>query len=471
MHPGGKEMEIKIIFEIAALRKVYDWLEKDPKNRLPRLGAHIDRFIPENSTLSGQMNAIRSVLDDPDNNWYRLLLDVFTNIDSGVRRAIFENFVINATVRFSEIHDRLTEQYNCNIPWAVLMDPTSACNLHCQGCWAAEYGNKLNLTFEELDDIIRQANKLGCHFFLFSGGEPLVRKDDIIKLCKAHPDSMFSAFTNATLIDDVFADEMLSVKNFVPAISAEGFEESTDSRRGQGTYQKIIKAMDILKRKRLPFGISACYTSENVNDVGSEEYFDKMIDWGAKFCWFFTYMPVGKQAVPGLMVTAEQRRFMYEQIRKFRKTKPIFTMDFWNDGEYSRYREKNGPGYPGGCIAGGRRYLHINANGDIEPCAFIHYSDSNIREKTLLEALCSPLFMAYRREQPFNENMLRPCPVLDNPGALTKIVMESQAKSTDYMDRENAGEYSDKCVEKAERWAPVADELWRADSNQTTLKA
>ena len=443
-------MSVKLNVEIAALRKVYDWLDQDPVHRLPKLGEYIDTYIPEHSTLGGQLSAIKSVLGDPDNNWYRLMVSIFTEIDPDVRRAIFENFVINATVRAGEVHDALTRQYDCNIPWAILMDPTSACNLHCVGCWAAEYGNRLNLSYEELDSIICQANELGCYFFLYTGGEPLVRKTDLIRLCEAHPDSIFSAFTNATLIDEAFADEMLRVKNFIPAISAEGFEESTDSRRGQGTYQKIMRAMQILKEKKLPFGISACYTSANVHDVGSEEYFDKMIEWGAKFCWFFTYMPVGKAAVPELMVTAEQRRFMYEQVRAFRKTKPLFTMDFWNDGEYSGYGERHGlPGYCGGCIAGGRRYLHINANGDIEPCAFIHYSDSNIREKTLLEALCSPLFMGYRRSQPFNDNLLRPCPVLDNPGALTRLVEESGAKSTDYQATESAEEYSNKCLDQA----------------------
>lgn len=458
-------MSIKQNAEIAALRKVYNWLDQDPANRLPKLGEYIDSYIPAGSTLGGQLEAIKSVLGDSENNWFQLIFSIFTEIDSDVRRTIFENFVINATVRAGEIHDKLTLQYNCNIPWAILMDPTSDCNLHCVGCWAAEYGNRLNLSYEELDSIIHQANELGCYFFLYTGGEPLVRKADLIRLCEAHPDSMFSAFTNATLIDEAFANEMLRVKNFIPAISAEGFEKSTDSRRGQGTYQKIMSAMQILKEKKLPFGISACYTSANVQDVGSEAYFDQMIEWGAKFCWFFTYMPVGKAAVPKLMVSAEQRKFMYEQIRKFRQTKPLFTMDFWNDGEYSKYDESNGPGYPGGCIAGGRRYLHINANGDIEPCAFIHYSDSNIRENTLLEALRSPLFMAYRRDQPFNENKLRPCPVLDNPGALTKIVAESNAKSTDYMAQESAREYSDKCVEKAENWAPVADELWKSSGH------
>ena len=112
--------------------------------------------------------------------------------------------------------------------------------------------------------------------------------------------------------------------------------------------------MNILKEKKLPFGISCCYTSANAEVIGSEAYFDQMIEMGAKFAWFFTYMPVGKGAVTELMATAEQREMMYHKIREYRKTKPIFTVDFWNDGEYV-----------GGCIAGGRSYCHINANGDI----------------------------------------------------------------------------------------------------------
>lgn len=104
--------------------------------------------------------------------------------------------------------------------------------------------------------------------------------------------------------------------------------------------------------------------------IGSEAYFDSLIDLGAKFMWLFTYMPVGVDAVPELMASSEQREYMYHFVRAMRDKKPLFTMDFWNDGEYAD-----------GCIAGGRRYLHINANGDVEPCAFIHYSDSNIREK------------------------------------------------------------------------------------------
>lgn len=125
-------------------------------------------------------------------------------------------------------------------------------------------------------------------------------------------------------------------------------------------------------------------------------------------------------------------------------------MDFWNDGEFV-----------GGCIAGGRVYCHINANGDVEPCAFIHYSDSNIHEKTLLEAYRSPLFMAYKRRQPFNCNHLRPCPLLDNPGALIRVVEESGAHSTDMQSPEDVRNLSAKCVCAAKEWEPVANALWQ----------
>jgi len=253
------------------------------------------------------------------------------------------------------------------------------------------------------------------------------------------------------LIDEAFADEMLRVKNFVPAISVEGFEDATDFRRGKGTYAAVVRAMNLLREKRLLFGISCCYTSKNVDVIGSEAYYDTMIELGAKFMWLFTYMPVGKDAVPELMATAEQREYMYHFVRAMRDKKALFTMDFWNDGEYAD-----------GCIAGGRRYLHINANGDVEPCAFIHYSDSNIREKTLLEALQSPLFMAYHNNQPFNDNMLRPCPLLDNQGRLAEMVDASGAHSTDLQQPEDVHDLCAKCKTAADCWQVTSQQLWEA---------
>ena len=150
-----------------------------------------------------------------------------------------------------------------------------------------------------------------------------------------------------------------------------------------------------------------------------------------------------------------RRRETYERIRKYRATKPLFAMDFQNDAEFV-----------GGCIAGGRRYLHINANGDIDPCVFIHYSDSNIREKTLLEALQSPMMMAYHDGQPFNDNMYRPCPMLENPQKLREMVEKSGAHSTDLQSPESAEHLCAKCDRYAENWKPVAEEMWKEDQER-----
>ena len=190
----------------------------------------------------------------------------------------------------------IRHEHQCNIPWAILLDPTNACNLHCTGCWAAEYGHKLNLDYEEIDDIINQGVALGLHIYIYTGGEPLVRKHDLIRLCEAHPDCSFLRFTNATLIDEDFRQDLLRVSNFVAAISAEGSREATDARRGEGTYDKVAAAMELLCSHDLPFGVSTCVTSANAESVCSEEFVDWMIEQGALFCWMFTYMPVGAGA-------------------------------------------------------------------------------------------------------------------------------------------------------------------------------
>lgn len=442
-----------------ALDAAVNYVLKDPAHNFSRLLDVIETLDVANEH-AGQLEVVRPVAADPDNIWNKFIVKLCEEVDHDVLRAAVRNFFFNGTVLGMRKQAESREKYGCNVPWAILMDPTSACNLHCTGCWAAEYGNKLNMTYEELDSIINQANALGTHMFLYSGGEPLVRKKDIIRLCEAHPDCQFTAFTNGTLIDEQFAEDMLRVKNFIPAISVEGFEADTNFRRGQGTFAAVERAMTILREKKLPFGLSCCYTSKNVEMIGSEAYFDQMITWGARFCWLFTYMPVGNEAVPDLMVTAEQRKFMYEQVHKFRETKPLFTLDFWNDGEYSE-----------GCLAGGRVYLHINANGDYEPCAFIHYSDTNVRTHTLVEALQAPLFTAYKEGQPWNKNHMRPCPLLDNPEKLVEAVEQSRAHSTDLQSPEDVRELAGKCEEKAAAWAEVVDEMWICSHNCADCKS
>ena len=440
-------MDVSATIKKFGLEKAFNYLYKDPNENLKKMLKWAERF--SGKTYKSQIDMIRDAVENPENAFHPYIEHLLERADPEVVKTIAVNFFINENMIGYPKQKELKEKYNCNIPWAILLDPTSACNLHCIGCWAAEYGNKLNLTYEELDSIITQGKEMGVYVFLFTGGEPLVRKDDIIRLCEKHNDCVFSSFTNGTLIDEKFADEMLRVKNFMPAISLEGMEEATDSRRGKGTFKKVIRAMDLLRERKLLYGVSSCYTSINYDSITSEEYYDMLIEKGAYFIWYFHYLPVGNDAAPELLPTPEQRELVYRRIREYRRKKPLFAIDFQNDGEFV-----------GGCIAGGRRYFHINANGDMDPCAFIHYSDSNIREKTLLEGLRSPLFQAYHDGQPFNNNMFQPCPMLENPQKLREMVEKSGAHSTDLQSPESADHLCGKCDSYAACWKEKADQLW-----------
>ena len=370
--------------------------------------------------------------------------------------SILTTFLLNAAYeggfRGYKTAQEASAELGCNVPWIVLMDPTSACNMHCTGCWAAEYGHKQSLSYEVMDKVLTEGKPLGLHACLFTGGEPLIRKDDIFRLCEKHRDVAFHAFTNGTLIDDDFCKELLRVGNFFVSVSLEGFSEANDSRRGDGHFEKALRAMELMHSYHISFGVSICYTSRNYRDVTSDAFLDMLIERGCYFAWYFHYMPVGMNASTDLLLSPEQRLYMKDRIREIRGLeggKEIFAIDFQNDGEFV-----------GGCVAGGKYYCHINAAGDVEPCVFIHYSGANINKMTFLDCLRQPIFMKYREGQPFNENHLRPCPMLENPEKLRRIVAETGAKSTDLEAPESVDHLCDKCVSYASCWQPYAEQAW-----------
>ena len=241
-------------------------------------------------------------------------------------------------------------------------------------------------------------------------------------------------------------------------LSIEGTPDTNDARRGEGHYAAVMKAMDLLKKHGIVFGTSICYTRANIEAVTSDDFFHMLEEKGARFGFYFHLMPVGNNAAPELMPTVEQREYMIKRIREVRgKDSDIcfYPMDFQNDGEFV-----------GGCIAGGRNYFHINSNGDAEPCVFIHFSNTNIHDNTILEMLQSPLFMAYHEGQPFNRNHLRPCPMLENPQLLRQIVEATGAHQTNLESPESVDHLCEKCDAYSKEWAPVADKIWAEQSHK-----
>jgi MoaA/NifB/PqqE/SkfB family radical SAM enzyme len=431
--------------------KLFKYIYKNPQRNILKI-IKIAKKVTGNMYPESTFTKPVEILNDESNIWHKYLFKGIEDVDHDLLRKAVLTFGIDLGLIGTSTLRKKRDEKHCNIPWVILMDPTSACNMKCKGCWASEYGHNSNLSLDDMRRVISQSKELGTHFFMFTGGEPLIRKDDILTLARENSDCIFLSFTNGTLVDDKFCEDMKECGNLALALSIEGSEETTDIRRGKGAYQKTLNAMQLLKKHKCLFGTSVCYTSQNYEAVTSDEFYDMMIDNGAKYAWFFHYMPVGSDADTNLLLKPEQREHVYREIRAKRngKTgKPIFTVDFQNDAEFV-----------GGCIAGGRNYFHINSEGDVEPCVFIHYSDSNIKEKSVLECLKAPLFKEYYKGQPFNDNMLRPCPMLENPQALRNIVNKTGAKSTNLAHPESAEQLCSKCDDYAKIWAPKAKEIW-----------
>jgi MoaA/NifB/PqqE/SkfB family radical SAM enzyme len=233
-------------------------------------------------------------------------------------------------------------------------------------------------------------------------------------------------------------------------ISVEGLEESTDERRGKGCWSGVNEAMKRLKRRGVFFGFSATSTRNNVEEVTSDEFIDTMIGLGCMNGWYFQYIPIGHNPDPSLMLTAEQREASRRNVYRLRGTKPIVLADFWNDGPTV-----------GGCMAGGKRYLHINAEGDIEPCVFAHFAVDNVRDKSIREALKSPFMTAVRNGIPYDGNLLRACMIIDRPEVLREYFSTYNAQPTHDGAESIVTNLADQVDDYAGSVASIFDPAWQ----------
>ncbi len=128
-------------------------------------------------------------------------------------------------------------------------------------------------------------------------------------------------------------------------------------------------------------------------------------------------------------------------------------VDFWNDGCLTQ-----------GCIAAGRKYFHVNANGDVEPCVFCHFASDNIKEKPLMEALNSPLFREIRSRQPFSKNFFRPCLLIDHPEQGREVALQ-HAK---YFTHEGAEDLFTRFVDAIDTYSKAYGEIAEAAWKEKT---
>lgn len=340
--------------------------------------------------------------------------------------------------------DRFKAQYGCRPPGFLLISPTKTCNLRCTGCYADSGPTSEKLEWPIIHRMVREARELwGLVFIVLSGGEPLAYREEgktVLDLAEMNQDMFFMMYTNGTLIDDEVARRLGRLGNLIPAISVEGLREATDKRRGPGVFDKVVAAMERLRREKVFFGVSMTATRDNADTLLSDEvvdfYFDKM---GALYGWLFHYMPMGRAFTLEMLPTPEQRLRMWQRSWQLVHERQLFLADFWNSGTAA-----NGcvsAGHPGG-------YLTVDWNGKIAPCVFVPYAPLNIRDvyaqgKNLNDVWEHPFFAKlrawqwdYSNELQYTKgsrhgNWMMPCPIRDHYDEFFKMLKEHNPEPVD----------------------------------------
>lgn len=371
------------------------------------------------------------------------------SLNSTGRSKILSNLIFNHVVHGAAIREEIAQKEGTRIPFLVLISPTYECNLKCKGCYSALYGDRYHFTETEMMDLLQQFYDLGVRFFTFTGGEPFVYKP-LMKIFEHFSDCYFMVFTNGTMLTESRVAKLAKLGNVAVTISIEGFEDMTDWRRGEGTYQKILTAYERLNRMGVMCGASIMATRTNHSQIVDDKFWTFLIDkLGVKYSWVFQYMPVGRDATFDLVPTPEQRYERFHFLENLRTSGRLaFLADFWNHGFLVN-----------GCMSGGANYLHINAKGGAEPCVFQQYAVDNVRDKRIIDILKSPFFEGYKRQIPFNDNLMQPCPIIDNPEKFREHI-QSCGATPQHEGSDSYFKFAPQLDALAKEWTKYAIKIW-----------
>lgn len=286
----------------------------------------------------------------------------------------------------AEMLRKKAENQGEHIPPFLIASITSRCNLYCTGCYSRANNactDKVEadqLTDTEWLTIFQQAKDIGIGFILLAGGEPLIRTD-VLKAAGKIQDILFPIFTNGTMLNLSYLEMFSKYRNLVPVISMEGLQERTDKRRGKDVYAKLLEGMEQLHKKGIIYGASVTVTKDNLKEVTSDEFLKVLNSYGCNIVFYIEYVPVDS-TTKSLAPTEEERTYLNNRLLELRENNSMMLIISFPGDEKSS----------GGCLAAGRGFFHINSHGGVEPCPFSPYSDTNLRNVSLKEALQSPLF-------------------------------------------------------------------------------
>jgi MoaA/NifB/PqqE/SkfB family radical SAM enzyme len=332
------------------------------------------------------VNYINSVNNSIKNNYSNILRIIKANISLPylfffLRTILWQNKAMKLRSKW--------KKKDINVPPIMIASVTKRCNLKCKGCYfnasvrLDNQSSSSEVKNEKWLEIFREASELGISFIMIAGGEPLIKKE-LLKVIKKFPEIIFLLFTNGQLINEEIIRDFKEQKNLFPAISLEGTKLETDSRRGEGVYDRVQEVMCRFGSKRIPFGVSMTISKNNFNVLTDDAFIKDLIDKGCKFFFFLEYVPI-EENTEHLAINKYEREKLLDSMAEFESKYPAIFITF--PGNEDKF---------GGCLSAGRGFIHISPEGDLEPCPVAPYSDTNLKDMVLKDALRSDLLRIIR---------------------------------------------------------------------------
>ena len=349
----------------------------------------------------------------------KIVREVLRSTMQDPRESAFMARFAAASVKASRRRKKL-EKEGLHVPAYLIASTTSSCNLHCAGCYSranhatSDCAPKNQLTADQWLDIFSQAEELGISFIFLVGGEPLLRRD-VIEAAAQKSSILFPVFTNGTFMNDACLDLFDRSRNLLPVVSMEGDRECTDARRGEGIYDRVLSTMERFRQKGLLYGCSVTVTTQNLNEALSESFVRSMKEKGCRAVFYIEYIPISEGSLH-LAPTDDEREIVKTELERLRAEHPdIIFISFPGDEKSS-----------GGCLAAGRGFFHINSHGGAEPCPVSAYSDINVAETSLKEAINSRLFKVLREEDYLLEEHAGGCVLYNKREQIEQILAKNR---------------------------------------------
>ena len=272
-----------------------------------------------------------------------------------------------------------------DVPPLMIISTTEECNLSCKGCYACEQSRKTGeaLPAARVSEVLDEASELGVSIVMLAGGEPLLSQIWLDTMSK-HSELLGLVFTNGTLIDESRLEWFAEYRHIIPVLSIEGDAAQTDVRRGAGIHVKVNQAMEVLRSSGIPFGAAVTVTRQNIGNVLTDDFTCEYLRKGCRLFVYVEYVPVEPGTEPLVLPKADKKRLGDFTDQSAAKHAALFIAFPGNEEPY------------GGCLAAGRGFVHISAAGGVEPCPFAPFSDVNLKNATLKDALNSALLAKVR---------------------------------------------------------------------------